>query len=169
VIHYCQNYRQGDWLFAKRRVPKGAALTWPPATNSILHCTHPLLAEPPQNLSRVLSYATNDGGTKPLRPREAARVNFVLRTATHGVNAALARFKMDVCLSKSNVKENTLRSHLSSSRSSDSGGGRGQIRRNEMNLARSYRLVPEYVERQAEREAKKKAQAAAKANGSQRA
>jgi hypothetical protein len=117
----------------------------------------------------VLSYATNDGGTKPLRPREAARVNFVLRTATHGVNAALARFKMDVCLSKSNVKENTLRSHLSSSRSSDSGGGRGQIRRNEMNLARSYRLVPEYVERQAEREAKKKAQAAAKANGSQRA
>ena len=111
MIHYCQNYRQGDWLFAKRRVPKGAALTWPPATNSILHCTHPLLAEPPQNLSRVLSYATNDGGTKPLRPREAARVNFVLRTATHGVNAALARFKMDVCLSKSNVKENTLRSH----------------------------------------------------------
>lgn len=166
-MHYCQNYRQGNWLFAKRRVPKGATLSWPPSPDSILHCAHPLLALPPRNLSSVLSYATNDGGTKPLRPREAARVNFVLRTATHGVNAALARFKLDACTGRAavtdvtDVKEQSAQSHLasSSSRSSESSGSV----QHGMNLARSYRLVPEYVERQAQQEAKKKAQLAAKA------
>jgi hypothetical protein len=137
VVHYCQNYRQGDWLFAKRRVPKGSRITWPPPPDSILSCAHPLLAVPPTNLSAVLSFPTNDGGTKRLKPQQAARVNFVLRTATHGVNAAVARFKRDVCSS-----------------------------RVELNLARSYRLVPEHVERQAERDAKKQAQRTIKAKAS---
>ena len=134
VVHYCQNYRQGEWLFAKRRVPKGERLTWPPPSDSILGCAHPLLAVSPLDLRDVLEYRHNDGGTKPLRPQQAHRVNFVLRAATDGVNAAIGRFKQDVCPSH------------------------GQV----ANMDRSYRLVPEHVARKAEHEAKKMASHLAK-------
>ena len=153
---------QGDWLFAKRRLPKGPkGGFWPPHEDSILGCVHPLLAVPPPELAEVLQYDHNDGGTKPLRPVQAARVgfliffpilstlvtftlwietveqvNFVMNAAIDGVNAALARFKSDVC-SKHGQKPN---------------------------LERTFRLVPEHIEKkrlqEAKQEAKRKATAA---------
>lgn len=119
VLHLCQNYRIGDWLFAKRRVPKGEKVAWPPPAESILSCSHPLLAVPPPSLGSVHSFTHNDGTQKPLGKAQQARTLFVVTTAIRGLNSALEAFKRDVC-----------------------GGSMGPA-----NLSRSFRLVPEHVER----------------------
>eukprot|EP00614_Pseudopedinella_elastica_P019425 CAMPEP_0172653240 /NCGR_PEP_ID=MMETSP1068-20121228/243725_1 /TAXON_ID=35684 /ORGANISM="Pseudopedinella elastica, Strain CCMP716" /LENGTH=610 /DNA_ID=CAMNT_0013467669 /DNA_START=141 /DNA_END=1973 /DNA_ORIENTATION=- len=127
VLHYCQNYRIGDWLFAKRRVPKGpstsakahAASLWPPPQGSILSCAHPLLAEPVPSLEATDWYAHNDGSKKPLSKTARRRVFWVMSVATRGMNAALERFKRGVC------------------------PGLGEA----PNMERSFRMVPEHVEK----------------------
>eukprot|EP00613_Pedinella_sp_CCMP2098_P077813 CAMPEP_0171934422 /NCGR_PEP_ID=MMETSP0993-20121228/32004_1 /TAXON_ID=483369 /ORGANISM="non described non described, Strain CCMP2098" /LENGTH=532 /DNA_ID=CAMNT_0012575125 /DNA_START=203 /DNA_END=1801 /DNA_ORIENTATION=+ len=148
VVHYCQNYRQSDWLFAKRRLPKGSAMTWPPPKDSILHCAHPLLAEPPENLTTANFFDHNDGTKKPLKPRQMQRVNFVLVTVIRGINKALEAFKEDVC-DGGGGGDQELR------RFSELGGESNLSEDTQVNLQRSFRLVPEHVERKALAAAKK--------------
>mmetsp|Transcript_4207 Transcript_4207/g.17001 ORF Transcript_4207/g.17001 Transcript_4207/m.17001 type:complete len:250 (-) Transcript_4207:139-888(-) len=84
-----QNYRLGEWMFAKRRIPSGL----------FTDCGHPLLAAPPPEVWR-LRYELQPPGNpcreaakrKPLANALAAnRTAFVLCLATAYVNAAATR------------------------------------------------------------------------------
>lgn len=60
-LHFCQNYRLGDWMFAKRRVPHGI----------ISDCAHDLLAMPSHEISKLryeLQPPGNPCREEPKRP-----------------------------------------------------------------------------------------------------
>ena len=95
VVHYCQNYRQADWMFAKRRMPRGS-VGWP-VPDGILACETPLLAVPPSANQNVEWYQNPDGSRKDLSMRQAKRTGFMLCTITRKINAALTAFKTQVC------------------------------------------------------------------------
>lgn len=92
----------------------------------MLACDHPLLAHPPPENADVDWYPKNEGGTKSLGELQRSRVSFSMNAAIEGINSALTRFKRDVC------EPHTI------------------------NLDKSYKIIPEHVEK-----AKKKAAAAA--------
>jgi len=95
VLHYCQNYRLGDWMFAKRRVPKGE-VGWP-ATSGMLSCDAPLFQEPDASITSLRFYNTQNGETKSVSQKQSRRLSFVLCAVTRQANDALTAFKRDVC------------------------------------------------------------------------
>mmetsp|Transcript_23696 Transcript_23696/g.76100 ORF Transcript_23696/g.76100 Transcript_23696/m.76100 type:complete len:489 (+) Transcript_23696:93-1559(+) len=94
-IHYCQNYRLGDFMFAKRRVPP----------SMFVDCDHPLLAEPPPNASKVgyeLQPPGNpcreDAKKKPLTNQLLKdRTFLMMKAATVHVNAAATKARAKFC------------------------------------------------------------------------
>lgn len=104
-----------------------------PIEDGMLACDHPLLAHPPAENADVNYYPTNDGGTKTLNEKQRSRVSFSMNAAIEGINSALTRFKHDVC------EPSTI------------------------NLERTYKIIPEHVEK-----AKLKAAAAAAAKNKKR-
>lgn len=103
-------------MFGKRRVPKATRVTWP-IEDGMLACNHALLAHPPPENADVDWYPKNEGGTKSLNSMQRSRVSFSMNAAIEGINAALTRFKHDVC------EPGTI------------------------NLEKTYRIIPEHVEK----------------------
>lgn len=54
VIHYCQNYRAGEFGWQKRRVPK-----------NIFSCDSPMLLQPPSDLAEA-TYKVKSGKVNSL-------------------------------------------------------------------------------------------------------
>ena len=98
-LHYCQNYRLGEWLFAKRRVPRGL----------LEDCAHPYLALPPADVHE-LDHAMQPPGNpckfpadrkvvpKPARKRDA----FALCIGTRVINSAARAARRETCGARDN-------------------------------------------------------------------
>ncbi|KAJ1444924.1 hypothetical protein M885DRAFT_551527 [Pelagophyceae sp. CCMP2097] len=95
-LHYCQAYRLGDWMFAKRRVP--AAM--------FDDCSHPLLAEADVSIHALRHDFTPPGNAckqATVRTELVARGNHINRTAavlclaTWHTNAAAAYARRLTC------------------------------------------------------------------------
>ena len=86
VVHYCQGYRSGEWLFAKRRFSKTS-----------FTCESPLLAKPPQELG-TLQWAVKDGKRIDQKNKKHAKRNaFVVCTVYKAIEAAMEDFKRREC------------------------------------------------------------------------
>lgn len=105
-----------------------------PIEDGVLACDHALLAHPPPENSEVNYYPTNEGGTKALNAVQRSRVSFSMNAAIEGINSAITRFKHDVC------EPSTI------------------------NLDKTYKIIPEHVEKANLKKEKEKAAAAAKHN-----
>lgn len=90
VLHLCQSYPLGEWFFGKGRVPTGGKVAWPPPVDSILSCSHPLLALPPASLANGLDTSQS-------------RTFFMITSAIRGLNSALETFKKDSCGGSENL------------------------------------------------------------------
>ena len=93
-LHYCQNYRLGEYMFAKRRVPP----------KLFTDCAHPFLEEPTLAI-HALDYELHPPGNpcketpqrKPLARSIVNRTAAAVCLATWHVNAAATRARKRFC------------------------------------------------------------------------
>lgn len=92
-LHYCQNYRVGEWMFPKRKIPR-----------SIMRdCDQPLLEEPPRNVTnlrfRLMPPKTRTGTPRreEINERVAKFSAFALCTGIKMVNHAARQSRAGSC------------------------------------------------------------------------
>jgi peptidyl serine alpha-galactosyltransferase len=85
VVHYCQNFRAANLGFAKRQVHR-----------NIFSCDHPLMVEPPADLSSV-KYRIKDGQRQDLGAKQVKRNAYVLCVIHRSLNSALKYYKERMC------------------------------------------------------------------------
>ena len=90
VLHYCQRYIVGRWMFAKHRVPK-----------KYFECDRPFLDSPPLDLSTAFDYAIppgeSDDKKQQLRPQKIKREAFMVCALNNAMNEAAEFFKSHHC------------------------------------------------------------------------
>jgi len=85
VVHYCQNFRAGDYAFQKRRMSKTA-----------FTCDHPLFVDLPKDLGYT-TYRIKDGKKEDLDKKQVKRNAFVICAVYRAINAAMVDFKERAC------------------------------------------------------------------------
>lgn len=86
LVHYCQGYSFGDFVFQKRRV-----------AHDIFSCNKPLLKEPPIDFGKILEKLDPSIVDYKKVKRRVTRDVFILCIAYRSLNAALIDYKQRMC------------------------------------------------------------------------
>jgi peptidyl serine alpha-galactosyltransferase len=89
TLHYCQRYYAGPWFFNKHTLLTGSS--------NILSCDHPLLAEPPANITECKSSVAANGKEYFLTAEGRISNSFMLYHLTRRINQGLAHYKSIHC------------------------------------------------------------------------